>query len=63
MIQAWIAQLVAHQLGTREVGGSNSRKGQFSENKYEKHKVQIFVQNRMQYMKAAHRGLQESVGT
>ena len=26
-IRAWIAQLVAHQLGTREVRGSNPGKG------------------------------------
>ena len=27
-IQAWIAQLVVHQLGTMEVGGSNPDKGE-----------------------------------
>ena len=28
IIQAWIAQLVAHRLGTREVRGSNPGKGE-----------------------------------
>ena len=34
-IQAWIAQLVAHQLGTTEVVGSNPGQGEDFSKKYE----------------------------